>query len=375
MVTWLSMVIHVSMLAVCLLGLGAVSSCMAHVGMYQCVLPRLKMLNLLDLRLVTLTHYAPIMCTQAAHMERTLTQALKENAQLAEQVLSLQAARTAAPPTRALAGDLSGATGLGSPTGAAGVATMRPEPQAEVSRLRLAALLQIVTATQARLQRQPLSNSMGGGLASPASADSSSSTTASIKEEDAMGLGLDALTRKLEKRVRAVLLSALEAQQETRQLASRVSQLELLSSSAAVAAVAVGASPLVQSPPRHALSTPGMLGQPSPITPTHMGITPPVSGGDAMSRSPDAGMRVAHVSPRDAHTPTTAATAPALGVGLGGLGLMGLGAAHASLRASPGPPMEQQGQCVQLGQRTKELQQSMMAMQVGSWVRQPALSR
>jgi len=224
---------------------------------------------------------------QAVHMERTLAQALKENAQLGEQVLSLRAARNAQP---GLSQDM---------------LVTEPGPSHEVSRLRLAALLQVVTATQARLQRQPAGSSgLSGGGSPPGAA------AAAIREDGAQSMPLDALTRRLEARVREVLLSALEAQQGARAAHNRAAQLELALTSAPMAA-----APL--SPPRTAA-----------IAAPSSRASPPAAG---MTGTRTVGLTVS--SP----------TAPP------------------SINAA-----DQQMQFVRLGQRTKELQREMLVMQAES---------
>ncbi|GFH25597.1 hypothetical protein HaLaN_23584 [Haematococcus lacustris] len=131
---------------------------------------------------------------QLASAEQKLAKLQSKYDATKRQLLQLQAAAlggSAVPP----GGSEAACSNPGSP--------LQPSLQpsvVETSRLRLAALLQLVAATEAKLCKpSPLLGSV-------------------LLEENALLLGLDALTRKLERRVRNVLLAALEAQQGQRQL-------------------------------------------------------------------------------------------------------------------------------------------------------------
>lgn len=209
----------------------------------------------------------------------------------------------------------------------------------EVPRLRLAALLQVVTATQARLQRQPLSASTStlspsGAPASPASPGLGvGAAAANIREDGAMGLPLDALTRKLEKRVREVLLAALEAQQDARDAQNKAALLETANANRGASS-----SPFTHTytPPYLSPSSAAQHASPS----RH--LSPP-------RRTPPAGTPTAPI-PSGVWTPSyittnPSATTPPVGGG--------------------GGAADQHVQYSRLGQRTQELQREMLNMQVG----------
>ncbi|KAL6764718.1 hypothetical protein V8C86DRAFT_1364888 [Haematococcus lacustris] len=155
---------------------------------------------------------------QLASAEQKLAKLQSKYDATKRQLLQLQAAAlggSAVPP----GGSEAACSNPGSP--------LQPSPSVvETSRLRLAALLQLVAATEAKLCKpSPLLGATSPKGPSPCASCGSveagsggASAGSVLLEENALLLGLDALTRKLERRVRNVLLAALEAQQGQRQL-------------------------------------------------------------------------------------------------------------------------------------------------------------
>ncbi|KAJ9522644.1 hypothetical protein QJQ45_019713, partial [Haematococcus lacustris] len=157
---------------------------------------------------------------QLASAEQKLAKLQSKYDATKRQLLQLQAAAlggSAVPP----GGSETACSNPGSP--------LQPSLQpsvVETSRLRLAALLQLVAATEAKLCKpspllgatSPKGPSPCASCGSVEAGSAGASAGSVLLEENALLLGLDALTRKLERRVRNVLLAALEAQQGQRQL-------------------------------------------------------------------------------------------------------------------------------------------------------------